>query len=88
MEQKALWNISYGVYIVSTWDGERPTGCVANSVMQITSEPATVAISIIMTYTPVHRKPESCHHCISRDTDSSIIGTFGLRPPDVNNLIH
>ena len=39
-------NLSYGVYVVSTLDGTRPTGCVANSIMQITSSPATFAVSM------------------------------------------
>mgnify|MGYP003318979459 CR=1 FL=1 len=46
MDKTALFNLSYGVYIVTTLDGERPTGCVANSAMQITSSPATIAVSI------------------------------------------
>lgn len=31
MNSKVLRTLSYGVYIVSTMDGERPTGCTANS---------------------------------------------------------
>ena len=46
INKNAFRNLSYGVYVVSTLDGERPTGCVANSAMQITSEPATIAVSI------------------------------------------
>ena len=46
MNKKVFRNLSYGVYVVSTLDGTRPTGCTANSVMQITSEPASIAISI------------------------------------------
>ena len=46
MNSKVLRTLSYGVYIVSTMDGERPTGCTANSAMQITSSPATIAVSI------------------------------------------
>ena len=37
MNTKIFRSMSYGVYIVSTMDGERPTGCTANSAMQITS---------------------------------------------------
>lgn len=29
ISKNAFCNMSYGVYIVSTLDGERPTGCVA-----------------------------------------------------------
>ena len=46
MNVNVFHNLSYGVYIVSTLDGERPTGCVANSIMQITASPATLAVSI------------------------------------------
>lgn len=37
MNKQAFRNLSYGVYIVSTMDQERPTGCTANSAMQVTS---------------------------------------------------
>ena len=46
MNKNAFRQLSYGVYVVSTWDNGRGTGCVANSAMQITSEPATIAVSI------------------------------------------
>ena len=39
-----LWNLSYGVYIVSSMDNNRPIGCVANSIMQITHD--TIAVSL------------------------------------------
>ena len=46
MNQNTFHKLSYGVYVVSAWDEGRPTGCVANSAMQITSSPATIAVSI------------------------------------------
>ena len=46
MDQKILWKLSYGVYAVCSLDGSRPTGCIANSAMQITSAPPSIAISI------------------------------------------
>ena len=46
MNTKVLRSLSYGVYITATMDGQRPTGCITNSVMQITSSPATVAVSV------------------------------------------
>jgi flavin reductase (DIM6/NTAB) family NADH-FMN oxidoreductase RutF len=35
MDKNAFRKLSYGIYVVSTWDGSRPTGCTANSIMQI-----------------------------------------------------
>ena len=46
MNTNTFHNLSYGIYIISSLDGSRSTGCVANSVMQITSSPATIAVSI------------------------------------------
>ena len=57
MNVNAFRNLSYGVYIVSTLDGERATGCVANSVMQITSSPATIAVSMAIKKAKVLGKP-------------------------------
>ncbi len=46
MDPNVLHNISYGMYIISSNNGEKLNGQVANSVIQITSEPITIAISI------------------------------------------
>lgn len=44
MNKDVFKNLSYGVYVVSTLNGEKSTGCIANSIMQITQD--EVAISI------------------------------------------
>ena len=44
MNTNVFRNLSYGIYVVTTLDGSRPTGCVANSVMHNTSSPATFAL--------------------------------------------
>jgi flavin reductase (DIM6/NTAB) family NADH-FMN oxidoreductase RutF/rubredoxin len=46
MDLTALYKLSYGLYIVGSHKDEKPNAQIANSVMQITSEPATVAVSI------------------------------------------
>ncbi len=81
MNMMAFWNMSYGVYIASTMEGEKPVGCIANSSMQITAEPASIAISI--------NKDNYTHDCIAKNgyfaisilpetTDPKTIGTFGF----------
>lgn len=42
----ALFKISYGLYIVSSKDGQKLNGQCANCVFQVTSEPPKVAIGI------------------------------------------
>jgi len=46
MDLKALRNISYGVYIISSKKKDRINGQIANTVFQTTSEPTTIAVCI------------------------------------------
>ena len=35
MEKKALYNLSYGVFMLSTRSGEKVNGCITNTCMQV-----------------------------------------------------
>jgi flavin reductase (DIM6/NTAB) family NADH-FMN oxidoreductase RutF len=43
---RACWKITYGLYVVSSIDGDRMNGQVCNTLFQITSDPPRVAIGI------------------------------------------
>ena len=45
-DMKALFNIGYGLYVVTSNDGERDNGLIVNTVMQVTSSPERVAVAI------------------------------------------
>lgn len=82
MNMSAFWNLSYGIYIVSVFDGERPTGCIANCVMQITAEPSTIAISINhenFTHSCIEKTGKFAISILGESCDPSIIGTFGFK---------
>ncbi|MEE0884592.1 MAG: flavin reductase [Faecalimonas sp.] len=90
MNKNAFRNMSYGVYVVSTLDGERPTGCVANSAMQITSEPATIAVSINhdnYTNACIEKTGKFAISILTEQSDAGIIGRFGFQSgKDVNKF--
>jgi flavin reductase (DIM6/NTAB) family NADH-FMN oxidoreductase RutF/rubredoxin len=44
--KKAIYKISYGLYVVTSKDGEKINGQVCNTVFQITSDPIRIAIGI------------------------------------------
>ena len=46
MNTNILRDLSYGVYLIGSQRDGKAVGCIANSVMQITSNPAKIAISI------------------------------------------
>lgn len=82
MNQSAFHKLSYGVYVVSTWDNGRPTGCTANSAMQITSTPATIAVSINhnnYTNKCIAETGKFAISILAEDSDPAIIGTFGFK---------
>ena len=82
VNKNAFQDMSYGVYIISTLDGTRPTGCVANSAMQITSEPATIAVSINHdNYTNgcIEKSGKFAISILSENSDAGLIGTFGFQ---------
>lgn len=82
MDTNIFRKMSYGVYIVSSMDGERPTGCIANSIMQITSSPATVAVSVNHdNYTNgcIAKTGKFAFSIMAEDSDTGLIGNFGFR---------
>lgn len=46
MDHTVLWKLSYGMYAIGTLDEARPTGCIVNTVIQITSENPIIAVSM------------------------------------------
>lgn len=46
MDPKALFRIEYGLYLVTTRDGERDNGAILNAVVQVTDTPARVAVTV------------------------------------------
>ncbi|MBO5347511.1 MAG: flavin reductase, partial [Lachnospiraceae bacterium] len=49
MDNKALYNLSYGVFMLSTKAGDKVNGCITNTCMQVASNPTRVAISVLNT---------------------------------------
>lgn len=82
MNTNIFRSMSYGVYAVTAMDGERPTGCIANSIMQITSAPATVAVSMNhdnYTNQCIRKTGKFAFSILSEESDPGLIGGFGFR---------
>lgn len=82
INKNTFHKLSYGVYVISTLDGNRPTGCIANSAMQITSEPATIAVSINhnnYTNECIEKTGMFGISILTQHSDSGLIGTFGFQ---------
>ncbi len=74
--------LSYGVYIVSCKINDKYTGCTVNSIMQITSSPATIALSVNhenYTHSCIDKEKSFAVSILSEKSNPLAIGTFGFR---------
>ena len=55
-DMKALFNIGYGLYVITSNDGQKDNGLIVNTVSQLTSDPQRVAVCI--------NKANYSHHVI------------------------
>ncbi len=78
---KALFNIGYGLYVVTSNDGKKDNGLIVNTVTQVTSTPNRIAVCI--------NKQNYSHHviqqtgimninCLSVDAPFSVFEKFGF----------
>ncbi len=78
----SLFNIGYGLYVVTSNDGEKDNGLIVNTVSQITSSPNRVAVAINKAnYSHATIKSTGIMNvnCLSVDAPFSVFEDFGFR---------
>ncbi len=90
MNNNVFKTLSYGVYIVSCKINEKYTGCTVNSIMQVTSSPAIIALSVNHeNYTNycIDNVKTFAISVLSEASNPLAIGTFGFRSGrDINKF--
>ena len=82
MNISALYNISYGMYIISSKYEEKPNGQIANALMQISSNPCTIAVSINkenLTHEFIAKSGYFTVSVLTTKADMRFIGNFGFK---------
>ncbi len=80
-DMKALFNIGYGLYVVTSNDGKKDNGLIVNTVTQVTNTPNKVAVTI--------NKESYSHHiikqtgkmnvnCLTVDAPFAVFEKFGF----------
>ena len=88
MDKKVLRNLSYGVYVVTSKEKDKNVGCIANSIMQVTSNPSVIAVSINhdnYTNKVIKENNKFGVSILKETTDAKIIGTFGYKSSKDND---
>lgn len=79
LNKAVLWDLSYGVYIVSSMDENRPVGCVANCAVQLTQNLIAVSLNHQnYTNTVIKKNKDFALSILSNNSDSNIISVFGF----------
>ena len=90
IDSKAFRSLSYGLYVVTSRDGERLNGQIANAVMQVTSSPPQIAVALNkenLTHDFVSKSGVLAVSVLEEETPMTFIGLFGFRSGrDVDKL--
>jgi len=81
MDLNVLHNINYGMYIVCSYKKNQTNGQIANTVFQITSEPAAIAISINknnLTHEFIRESRRFSVSILTQNCPLEFIGKFGF----------
>ena len=46
MDSKAMFKLTYGLFVLTSADGDKDNGCITNTAIQVTSEPNRIAIAV------------------------------------------
>ena len=46
MNQAAMFQLSYGLFVLSAKDGEKDNGCIVNTVQQVTTTPNRISVAV------------------------------------------
>lgn len=82
MNIEAFFKMSYGIYLISSKQGDKIAGYIANTAFQVTAEPPQIAISCHKDNTTASIIEESGAFALSvleKGTDAGLIGLFGYQ---------
>ena len=82
MDPKALFNVTYGLYLLTTRELGCDNGCIINSVMQVANEPERIAVSVQKnnkTHDMIKVSGMLCVSTITESADFSLFQRFGMQ---------
>lgn len=80
-DSKALFNIGYGLYVVTASDGKKDNGLIVNTVMQVTASPERVAVTVNKSnysHGVIKESGKMNVNCLSSDAPFKVFEAFGF----------
>lgn len=88
LDPTALFKIGYGLYVVSCNDGAKDTGCIVNTVTQVTASPNRIAVTVNKqnyTHHVIKKTGKLNINCLSEDAPFSMFENFGFKSGRTEN---
>lgn len=82
VDKSALNKIGYGLYVVTSNDGKRDNGLIVNTVMQLTSNPTRIAVTINKenySHDTIKNTKIMNVNCLTTDAPFAVFEAFGFK---------
>ncbi len=82
INSNALFNIGYGLYVVTVNDGKRDNGLIVNTVMQLTSSPNRIAVTVNKSnysHDVIKQTGKMNVNCLTIDAPFAVFEAFGFK---------
>lgn len=82
MNEKAFYNLTYGLFLLTAREGERDNGCIINTAVQVANDPARISISVIkqnLTCEMILRTGQFNISAITNKADFELFKRFGMQ---------
>ncbi|MBR2431301.1 MAG: flavin reductase [Clostridia bacterium] len=80
-DSKALFNIGYGLYVVTVNDGKKDNGLIVNTVCQLTASPERVGVTVNKanwSHDVIKNTGKMNVNCLSTDAPFKVFEAFGF----------
>ena len=82
MDNKAMYKLSYGLFVLTAKDGDKANGCITNTAIQVASEPNQISFAINkanFTHDMVMKTKKCNISVISEKADFELFKHFGFQ---------
>lgn len=82
VDPKATFRLGYGLYVVTSHDGNKDNGLIVNTVMQVTASPNRIAVAIDKknySHDVIRKSGRMNVNCLTEEAPFLVFETFGFQ---------
>lgn len=82
MNESAFYDLTYGMFLLGTVTDGKPTGCIVNSVVQVSQEPPLLSVSVShnnFTNTALKASGLASVNVLAQGVSMDVVRTFGFQ---------